>query len=508
MAGPKRPAPPLKARAASTLCLTHALAVALGAGLFLLAASAVLPGGLSGGGDGGSGGGGGGGAGLGRGALRRVAAAHRTGIDALARPPPVDQAGASRRVAPVSRGWVLGDVAYPMPDFETPLVFEAYSENATDFYLYAQGTLVLFSGSTAPDLEVVACSAGGERMEVAARWNNVFHCKASRPLVVGEPLTLLYKADGAKGGVAAVNSKVVHGGVVDVPSVGAAKYYTCASTQVKNTEYLADWLAYHRRLGVDHFYLYDNSANGTLAAAMRPPRDDTTVLHWPWRKSQQQANSHMATLGRSRCHWVLFSDVDEFVFVKGRVGRKPAPLRVLLAQREAAGKQQVSLYRLEMGSSGVLRKSDAPLAETYTQRRKGKGLWLNYKSAVLLKDAIPYSRVHFFDLRVKPLGFNWAFIAQWDEMQAMPQWDWFKVWDPRGHIVHYSTKSWAEYIAKYSGDLNGMIPNIGFERFNYTVGEPPSFWPAFGGVYRDTAFRDYKRQMDRRPPPPPMIVVT
>jgi len=495
MAGAKRTVS-AKARAASTLCLTHVLAVALGAALFVLFASVVVPSGF--------------GSGVGERLARSWGAPTRpgqTGLEALTRPTPTGPDGAPLVPAPVAAGWQLGRVDYAMPDFETPLVFAAYVENGTDFYLYAQGTLVLFSGSTAPDLDVKACSAGGERMHLAARWNNVFHCQSHRPLQRGEPLTLLYADEAAAGGLAAVDSKATFDGLVDVPSAGAPKYYTCASTQVKNTDYLADWLAYHRRLGVDHFYLYDNSANGSLEAALAPPRPDTDVLVWPWRKSQQQANSHMATLGRARCHWVLFSDVDEFVFVKGATGRGPAPLRRLLAQREAAGKQQVSLYRLEMGSSGVLRKSDAPLAETYTKRRKGKGLWLNYKSAVLLKDAIPYSRVHFFDLRVKPLGFNWAFIKQWDEMQAMVEWDWFKVWDPRGHIVHYSTKSWSEYIDKYSGDLNGMIPNIGFERYNYTVDSPPSFWPAFGGVYRDTAFRDYKRRIDKRDEPEPMLVV-
>ncbi|GAB0495284.1 hypothetical protein MMPV_006583 [Pyropia vietnamensis] len=495
---PKRSFGVLKNRAASTLCVTHVLAVLLGAALFLLFASVPLPGGNGSFGS----------RGFGFGIPSLSSSTLRTGLDALSRPAPVDSTGAPLVPAAVSRGWVVGDVSYKMPDFEAPLVFEAYVENATDFYLYAQGTLVLFSGSTAPDLDVKACRAGEDSMVMAARWNNVFHCKSHRPLVKGEPLTLLYANETAAGGLSPVESKVIHNGVVDVSSVGAPKYYTCASTQVKNTEYLADWLAYHRRIGVDHFYLYDNSANGTLAADMDPQRDDTDVLHWPWRKSQQQANSHMATLGRARCHWMLFSDVDEFVYVKGSIGKKATPLRVLLAQREAAGKQQVSLYRLEMGSSGVIHKSDAPLAETYIKRRKGKGLWLNYKSAVLLKDAIPYSRVHFFDLRAKPLGFNWAFIAQWDEMQLMPEWDWFKVWDPRGHIVHYSTKSWSEYIAKYSGDLNGMIPNIGFERFNYTVDKPPSFWPAFGGVYRDTAFRDYKRRVDKRPVPAPMVVIT
>ncbi|KAK1859886.1 hypothetical protein I4F81_002478 [Pyropia yezoensis] len=309
-------------------------------------------------------------------------------------------------------------------------------------------------------------------MRLVERHLNTFTCEASRPLVAGEVLSVA---------------------VVDGP------------------DYLPDWLDYHRRIGVDHYYLYDNSlggptgAPGSLAAAGVAARPDTDVLVWPWRKSQAQAFSHALLLGRRRCEWLLFADVDEFVYVPADAAAGPTPgaLRRLLVAAAAGGAAQVSLSRLEMGPGGAVRRRLAtPLAETNTRRRGGGGLWNNYKSAVRPAAARPSSRVHFAELAAAPpLGGGDDYSRVWPALTHLRAWAFYGRWDGRGYVVHYRAKSWEDFLDKWANhDQNGMVPNPagGFRRHRFSVAAPPAFWGQYGGTRRDVAFRDYKRVVRRQ----------
>ena len=95
------------------------------------------------------------------------------------------------------------------------------------------------------------------------------------------------------------------------------------------------WVEFHRRLGVDHFLIYDNaaeSAPSTLADALLGLEDCVTVVRWPFPKrlpysdisGQATANNH-ALRALSTAAWVGFFDVDEYVNPQC-----PLPLRALL----------------------------------------------------------------------------------------------------------------------------------------------------------------------------------
>ncbi len=88
--------------------------------------------------------------------------------------------------------------------------------------------------------------------------------------------------------------------------------------------FVEEWVAYHRLLGADHFYLYDNDGEAPLASVLRDHREYVTVIPWagehedlPGRNKQTKAYEH--SLGRVREAWIAFIDVDEFIVLRQHV---------------------------------------------------------------------------------------------------------------------------------------------------------------------------------------------
>jgi hypothetical protein len=79
--------------------------------------------------------------------------------------------------------------------------------------------------------------------------------------------------------------------------------------------FLLEWIAYHRAIGFDRFFLYDNDSTdggadlirrSALGAAVR-------VVHWPRRPGQLAAYRHFIYNHAADFDWVAFIDIDEFL---------------------------------------------------------------------------------------------------------------------------------------------------------------------------------------------------
>jgi len=61
----------------------------------------------------------------------------------------------------------------------------------------------------------------------------------------------------------------------DLPPAG---YTVCVGAILKDEDaFVEEWVAYHRILGVDHFYLYDNDPRQPLSEILARHRDYVTV---------------------------------------------------------------------------------------------------------------------------------------------------------------------------------------------------------------------------------------
>lgn len=109
------------------------------------------------------------------------------------------------------------------------------------------------------------------------------------------------------------------------------KKYTLSACAIFRNEgkYLKEWIEYHRLIGVDHFYLYNNNSVDRSNRILRSYVKEgiVTLTHWPdclghlpenkmyiWSLSTQtSAYQHAISLRKHETKWLVLMDIDEFL---------------------------------------------------------------------------------------------------------------------------------------------------------------------------------------------------
>lgn len=134
--------------------------------------------------------------------------------------------------------------------------------------------------------------------------------------------------------------------------------------------FLAEWICFHRLVGVAHFYLYDNDSGDRPREALQPfiDRGWVTLIDWPipfHRKAQQQAYQHCLDKVQADdlARWIAFIDLDEFLF-------SPTQQQLTDELKAYEGYPGVVANWQCYGSSGQREASDAPVIERFTWRAR------------------------------------------------------------------------------------------------------------------------------------------
>ncbi|HEU5081509.1 MAG TPA: glycosyltransferase family 92 protein [Opitutaceae bacterium] len=127
--------------------------------------------------------------------------------------------------------------------------------------------------------------------------------------------------------------------------------------------YLAEWLAYHHALGVEHFFLYDNGSTDDYLRVIEPfaKRGLITLTRWPGKAQQEFIYQNCLIQARDRVEWVAFLDDDEFL---NPIIDPDIP--TALKRFEAHAGVAVSWFLF--GSSGHERRPQGLVIENFTGR--------------------------------------------------------------------------------------------------------------------------------------------
>lgn len=169
-------------------------------------------------------------------------------------------------------------------------------------------------------------------------------------------------------------------------------YFSVCAIYRDEAPYLREWIEFHRLVGAERFFLYDNRSTDSHREALAPYVDaGIAIVHdWPQEHGLVPAFQDCLERHRMDARWIFFCDVDEFVF--SPTGRPLTELLVEFEQWPGVGPN-----RATFGTSGHKTKPPGLVIENYT-RRGPNSLHTNHavRSIVDPKRAVKCASPHFF----------------------------------------------------------------------------------------------------------------
>ncbi|MDR1269911.1 MAG: glycosyltransferase family 92 protein [Planctomycetaceae bacterium] len=115
-------------------------------------------------------------------------------------------------------------------------------------------------------------------------------------------------------------------------------------------QWLEEWIRYHRHLGAEHFYLYNNDVDRTESDWILQPYVEAGLVEnisYPGESMQMSAYRDAVSRAISNTNWLAFIDLDEFV-----LPRYCDDIRTLMQDYESFG--GMGIYWNVFGSSGYI----------------------------------------------------------------------------------------------------------------------------------------------------------
>jgi hypothetical protein len=222
-------------------------------------------------------------------------------------------------------------------------------------------------------------------------------------------------------------------------SAGDGKpYLSVCAIYRDEAPYLREWIEFHRIVGAERFFLYDNNSEDDHQKLLAPYIERGTVVLRDWPVSpngQKAAYQHCLEEHRDDSRWIAFIDIDEFLF-----SPTGAPVAQLLPAYEAW--PAVGVNWATYGTSGHRSKPPGPVIESYLYRsdHPEDNCWI--KCIVNPLEAVRCRGPHFFfyrdgyavDEKERPITGPMPFTES--------------VTFERLRINHYRTKSEEEFRAR------------------------------------------------------------
>ena len=250
--------------------------------------------------------------------------------------------------------------------------------------------------------------------------------------------------------------------------------------------YLREWIEFHRIVGVEHFYLYQNRSDDDWQNVLRPFIEEgvVEVTEWPMvPPCQMQAYQHFIDRHKGQRDWVAILDCDEFLFSSCY----PKISDVLTQVPKWWGALAVNW--LCFGASGRETQSPEPVIERFTCRPADDfGPNVHIKS-ILRMDQVESAggNPHSFHVRGGTFDENGEKIH--GPFTSRPNHRLLR-------IHHYHTKSRQEYLERIArGKADGAPPRdpSEFEQYQAAEVDDRTIWQFLPAL---------KRRLSIAPPAP------
>lgn len=170
--------------------------------------------------------------------------------------------------------------------------------------------------------------------------------------------------------------------------------------------FLKEWIEYHKLIGIEHFYLYNNLSEDHFEEILAPYIKEGIVelFDWPiestsrksWNRIQGSAMLDAFKRMKGVSKWAASIDVDEFIFVKNKT------LLEFLSDFEDYG--GVTINWLTFGTSHIKRlREDTLMIEQLVYRSEVSRSNCDYVKSIVQVDFVNTMKDPFYNYHVFPL---------------------------------------------------------------------------------------------------------
>lgn len=227
------------------------------------------------------------------------------------------------------------------------------------------------------------------------------------------------------------------------------KYYLTAIVFVKDeASYLDEWINFHLMVGCDHLYFYDNDSSDRTREILDVYAREGLVTYRYWKGQQKQAYYHGIKKYAHDSRWMMFVDIDEFVFPS-----KSKSLKTVLRRLERH--PCIVLPWHMFGDDGHIERPEGLVIENYRSRARIP----NSRIPDYLKDKLTHTKCIVDPFGIKTVGIH-MFAPR---SGAVPvgsngvTWNrdgWAPSEDDRIVMNHYYTRSKSEFTDKLNKKMN------------------------------------------------------
>lgn len=236
------------------------------------------------------------------------------------------------------------------------------------------------------------------------------------------------------------------------------KYYFSVCSIFKNeAPFLREFIEYHRLIGVEHMYLYNNNSSDNYLDVLDEYINDgfVSLIDWEKNYAQCEAYQHCYDNFRKETFWLAFIDIDEFI-----VPHIEIDIKMFMKRFEYF--PALNLFWKMFGTGGLIERDNSKLLiEQFTVSWKnldgiGKCI-LNTAECFLFPDisvhrSVGRAIVAGKLIKVPP-------VTEWKNFLFLPQ-----IYEaPKKNTIqlnHYWSKSFNDYAYKMSKGSAACIANV------------------------------------------------
>lgn len=247
--------------------------------------------------------------------------------------------------------------------------------------------------------------------------------------------------------------------------------------------YLKEWIEYHRIVGVEHFYLYNNESSDDYMRVLGPYLSEglVTLVDFPGKGIQHKVYAHCIKSHHADNEWLAMIDLDEFICQLHDVGIDPELPRLGDYLKRYRKYPAIKIWWKQFGSGGNINKDDDALVIERYVSCEPNDVKYNWPKCMLnmdFWDVIDPAGIHNFNTHIKFLGYTLkipAFNEIWFSERLSKTF--------RGlQVNHYALKSYDEFIKRKM--TNGRADHVVLEGEVY-LSRKTFYWIDFRCTERD-----------------------